>query len=115
MCRCAEREDAFLCPGFLFVAPGAAECGVEPPIVERLLEPLGFHHLGVQRRSGIERIDAAPHPIFIDVHEQCQAEPLCRRIAELDHFPELPGRIHMQQWEGRLGGIEGLHRQMQHD
>ena len=60
----------------LFVAARAAEGGVEAVLVERLLQRLGLHHLGVQRRAGVERIDAALHAVLVDVHEQIEAEPL---------------------------------------
>ena len=59
-------------------------------------------------------IDAALHAVLVDMHDQIQSEPLGRLVAELDHLPEFPGRIDMHQRERRLGGIEGLHRQMQH-
>src|SRR5690606_10948974 len=46
--RGAEGEDAFLRPALLLVAPRAAEGDVEAVEVERLLEPLGLPHVGVQ-------------------------------------------------------------------
>jgi L-fucose isomerase-like protein len=36
------------------------------------------------------------------------------RVAHLVHGLELPGRVDVQQREGRLGRIEGLGRQVQH-
>ena len=47
----------------------------------------------------------------IQVEADCRAEP----IAELDHLPELPGRIDVQQREGQPAGVERLLRQPQHD
>ena len=35
-------------------------------------------------------------------------------VAELDHLPELPGGVHVQKRERRLGRMKGLHRQVQH-
>ena len=110
----AEGKDALLGAGFFLVAPRAAEGGVEAVFVQRLLQAFGLHHLGVQRRAGIERIDAALHAVLIDMDDQIQPQPLGGRVAELDHLPEFPGRIDMQQRKRRLGGIERLHRQMQH-
>ena len=49
-CR-ADREDPLLGARTLFVAPGTAERAVEAVDVERLLERLGLHHVGVNRRS----------------------------------------------------------------
>ncbi len=47
--------------------------------------------------------------------QQFQPQPLRRFIPETDHFPELPGRIDMQQRKGWFAGIERLQGQMQHD
>jgi hypothetical protein len=47
----AEREDALLGAALFLVAARAAEGGVEAVFVERLLQALGLHHLGVQRRA----------------------------------------------------------------
>ena len=58
LCR-ADREHALLGARLLFVAPGAAERGVEAVDVERLLERLRLHDVGVNRRAVRERID--PH------------------------------------------------------
>ena len=55
--RVAEAEDALLGAALLLVAPGAAERRVEAVLVERLLQPLGLPHVGVQRAM-IERVDA---------------------------------------------------------
>ena len=52
--------------------------------------------------------------IRIDVDHQVDAELPRHLVAELGHFPELPGRVDMQEREGRFGRIESLHRQMQH-
>ena len=35
-------------------------------------------------------------------------------VAQLDHLAELPGGVHVHQRKRRLGGIERLHRQVQH-
>src|SRR6185437_11636447 len=61
-----------------------------------------------------ERIDAAVHAVPIDIFDEIQTEPFHSLVAELDHLLELPRRVDVHQREGRLGGIEGLHRQMQH-
>ena len=114
MRRRAEREDALLGAGLFFVAPRAAEGRVEAVFVERLLQAFRLHHLGMKRRAGIERIDAAPDAVLVDMHEQVEAEPLGGRVAELDHFTKLPCRIDMEERERRLRRIERLHRQMKH-
>ena len=49
--RGAEREDALLGARLLLVAARAAEGGVEAVLVERLLQRLGLHHVGVDAPS----------------------------------------------------------------
>ena len=36
-------------------------------------------------------------------------------VAELDHLPEFPGRVDMQERKRRLGRIERLHGEVQQD
>ena len=48
----AEAEDALLGAALLLVAAGAAEGGVEAVFVERLLQPLGLPHVGVEAGRG---------------------------------------------------------------
>ena len=111
----AEGKDALLGAAFFLVAPRAAESRIEAIFVQRLFQAFGLHHLGMQRRAGIERIDAALHAVLIDMDDQIETQPLRRLVTERDHLPELPGGVDMQQRKWRLGGIERLHRQMQHD
>jgi hypothetical protein len=66
----------------------------------------------VDRRTVAERADAAGQAVAVDVHDQRQAELLHPPIAKGDHLAELPGRVDVQQGEGRLGRMEGLHREM---
>src|SRR4029450_1352106 len=58
MLRRAKREDAFLGPALLLVAPGAAESRVEMIFVQGLAKRLRFHHVGVHLRAVRERVDA---------------------------------------------------------
>ena len=74
--RGAEREDPLLGPRFLLVAPRAAERGVEAVLVERLLERLGLHDVGVQRRAVGERVDAPLDALRVLVDDQLDAVPL---------------------------------------
>ena len=65
--RCsAEREDAFFCTRFFFVASSATKCDVETIFVERLLQPFGLPHVGVQR-SVVERVDTTVHRLLIAI------------------------------------------------
>ena len=82
--------------------------------VERLLQGLGLHHLGVQGRTGVDRIDAAGDPVLVGVDLQVDAIAVHDHVAVADHVPELPGGVDVQQGERGLGRIEGLDRQVQH-
>ena len=73
-----------------------------------------IHHLGMQGRAAVERIDAARHAVLVDIFDEIQPQPFDGLVAELDHLLELPRRVDVHQGEWRLGGIKGLHRQVQH-
>jgi hypothetical protein len=109
-----EGKDALLGAGFLLVAARSAEGRVEAEFVERLLQPLGFHDLGVERGAGVEGIDAAPDTVLIDVDVQLQSEALHRLVAKRDHFPKFPCGIDMEERKRRQRWVERLHRQMKH-
>ena len=113
MLRRAQRKHAFLGAGFLFIAPRAAKGRVEFIKIQRLLQPLRLHHIRMQPRARRDGANARAHALLIDVDDQVEAQLFRALVAEGDHLPELPGRVHMQQREWRIGGIEGLHRQMQ--
>ena len=98
----AVREDALLGAAFFLVAPRAAEGRVEVPFVQRLAQAFRLHDLGVHRRAGGHRRDAAREPLFIDMHEQVHAEPRRGLVAKRDHLAEFPGRVDMQQRKRRL-------------
>ncbi len=55
----AEREHALLGARRLLVAPRAAKSGIEDMLVQRLPQPLRLHHVGVEGRRIIDRVDAA--------------------------------------------------------
>jgi hypothetical protein len=59
--------------------------------------------------------DPVAHTLRIRMHDEIETEPLHFAIAERDHLAKLPGCVHVQKREWRLGGIERLQRQMQHD
>ena len=113
MGRGAEREDAFLGPALLLIATRAAEGDVEPVLVERLFQPLGLPHIGVQRAM-VERIDAARRRVRIGVDDQIHAAFGRRAVTQRIHVAELPGRIDVEKGERWRRGIEGLAREVQH-
>ena len=63
----------------------------------------------------VERVDVLGPPLRVDPDLQVEALLATVPIAELDHRPELPGRIDVQQREGQPSGVERLLRQPQHD
>jgi hypothetical protein len=109
-----EGEDPLLGAAFLLVAARAAESHVEAVMVERRLQRLGLHDVGIGA-AVVEGVDPAGQPIPIDPFVQLETELLHPPVPEGDHLAELPGGIDMEQREGRFARCEGLHRQMQHD
>src|SRR6185437_7048380 len=109
----ADREDALLGPAFLLVAPRPAKRGVKLVPVERLLQRLCFHHLGVQRGARVDRVDAAVEPLLIGVHDEVEPEPPRGRVAKRDHLAKFPCRIDVQHRKRRLRRMERLQREMQ--
>ena len=108
----AEGEDALLRPALFLVAPRAAKGQVEAAGVQRLLQPFRFPEIGVERAM-VERVDPARQRIGILVDDQLHPGRHRRPVAGLVHRPELPGRIDMEQGEGRRTRIERLARQVQ--
>ena len=113
--RRAEGEDPLLRARLLLVAPRPAEGGVEAVLVERLLEPLGLHHVGVHDRAAVERVDAARDAVLVHVHEEVDAVLLRHPGAEGVHLLELPRRVDVQERERRRRRRERLLGQAEHD
>ena len=63
----------------------------------------------------VEGVDVLGQALGVLVDDQFPVILLRCRLAHGVHVAELPAGIDMQQREGRLGGIEGLEREMQHD
>ena len=55
-----------------------------------------------------ERAYAGLDAVFIDVDDQVEAILFCQLVAELNHFPELPCGVDVQQREGQSAWIKGL-------
>ena len=111
----AEGVDPFLGTGLFLIPSGAPEGGIELELVEGLLEALGFHDIGVFFTAMGEGSDALVDPFLIDMDDEVEAEFFGHLVAKGDHFAEFPGGIDVEEGEGGLSGIEGLHGQMQHD
>ena len=63
MAGAAAAKTPVPCAAFFLVPPCPAERGVETVFVERLLQGLGLHNFGMQRRPRGDRIDAARQPL----------------------------------------------------
>src|SRR3954447_4531533 len=96
----AEAVNALLGPALLLVATGTAERRVELVVVQRLLQRRRLHNVGVFFRAVVEWVDVLGSPLRVDPDLQVEALFATVAIAELDHRPELPGRVDVQQREG---------------
>ncbi|MNT10810.1 hypothetical protein D3C72_1456610 [compost metagenome] len=114
MLAVAEGVDTLLGAGLLLVATGAAEGRIEAVLVERLLEALGLHHVGVLRAAMGEGVDVLGDAFRIDVGDQVQAHLGDHLVAELVHLLELPPGVDVHDRERQLAGEERLARQVQH-
>ena len=109
----AEAEHALLGAALLLVAPSAAEGGVEAMHVERLLQPFGLPHVGVDR-AVVEGIDALLLGFGVLVDDELDRRVRPDLVAQRVHVPELPGRVDMEQREGQRAREERLLGKMQH-
>ncbi len=114
MLRRAEREDPLLGAALLLVAARTAKGGIEAVEVERLLQGLGLHHVGMDRRAVREWVYAFFYAVRVGVRNQLETVLVHHALAERVHLPELPARVDVQQRERRLGRVERLHRHVQH-
>jgi hypothetical protein len=83
-------------------------------LVQRLLEALGFHDIGVLGTAVGEGVDALRHAIRVDVGNQIQAHFLDHLVAKTIHLLEFPARVHVHDRKRQLARKESLARQMQH-
>src|SRR5260370_36854490 len=97
MTRSAEGEDTFLGAALLFVAPCSADRRVKTVFVERLLQGLRLHDLGMQGGARGDRADAAIEPLLVDMHDQIEPTTRGGFVAKGDHLAEFPRRVDMQQ------------------
>ena len=61
-----------------------------------------------------ERANTLFNAFLVGMNDQLHTNFFRHLVAELNHLPELPGGIHVHQWEWRLAWVESLTRKMQH-
>src|SRR3546814_20096249 len=105
-----EREDALLGAGLFLVATRPADRGVEPPLVQRLLEGLGLHHVGVHGGAVADRTDALGNAIRVGPDMQFRPGLGRAAIAERDHLAALPAGVDVQQRYRRGRRMRGLYQ-----
>ena len=110
----AKRKHAFLGPRLLLVAPAAAEGGVEAVGVEGVDEGMRVHRRCVDAARIVERIHAGRERLLVHVYDQLEAVLGAIAVAKLDHLPEVPGRVDVQEREGHRPGRERLAGHVQH-
>src|SRR5215207_9994203 len=103
----AKRENALLGARFLLVTSSTTKGRVKLIHVQRLLEGLGLHDVGVGVGAVGDWVDVVCQPIGIRVDQELQAETLRCLVPKFDHVPEFPGCIHVEEWKRRRGWIKG--------
>ena len=109
----AEGKNALFRAAFFLVTPCAAKGCIKTVEVERLLQPFGLPHVGVEGAM-VKRIDIAFFRLRVLIDEQFHASLFRHLVAQIIHRLELPCRIDMHQRKWRRRRIESLARQMQH-
>src|SRR3546814_18922370 len=106
----STRTDTLFPYTTLFRSP--ADRGVEPPLVQRLLEGLGLHHVGVHGGAVADRTDALGNAIRVGPDMQFRPGLGRAAIAERDHLAELPAGVDVQQRYRRARRMKGLDQQV---
>ena len=115
MIAIAKAEYSFLGAGFLFVAAGSTKGCIELVFVERLLERLGLHNVGVLLAAVGEGAYSRRYALCVGVDEKFEAKVFNMAITKFDHLFEFPGGVNVQQRKRGLAWIESLKCEVQHD
>src|SRR6185503_10759381 len=92
-----DGEHALLGSRLFLVSTGTTECRIETVLVERLLERLRLHDIGVNVRPVCEGSDACVDSVLVDVDEEIQAVATSGLIAKGDHLAELPRGVDVKK------------------
>ena len=93
---------------------GPPNRGIKAMQIQRPLERLRLHHIGMHRRAMRDRTHPCSESFLMNVDNQVQPVLLHQLIAKSDHLAELPGGIDMQQRKRKPTGIERLLGKVQH-
>src|SRR5207244_9781294 len=111
----AVRKNTLLRPAGFLVAARAPENAVVASRIQCLAQGQRLHNLRVDSTAVLDGIDTLLEAFRIGVDAEMESQALSFGIAKLDHFPELPFRIHVQHREGQRSRMERLASQVQQD
>ena len=83
-------------------------------VIEGLLQRVGLHDLGVLLAAMLDGVDVLGQPVGVRPDQEPDLGLACHTVAELDHLPELPARVHVQQRERDGPGMKGFLGEAQH-
>jgi len=104
MVSVSNAVDALFGPASLLVTSRSTDGRIERVMLERLLQRLGLHDVGVDTAPMGEGRDFAVCPLGVGVHDEIESERLHALVAEGDHLAKLPRGIDVQQRKGGLAG-----------
>src|SRR2546427_13249264 len=113
MVRVAKRKNTLLRSAGFLVAACTPENAIVASRIQRLTQGQRLHDLRVDSAAVLDRIDALLEAFRLGVDDEMKSQALRFGIAKLDHFPELPFRIHVQHREGKRPRMERLSSQIQ--
>lgn len=100
----AKRVDTLFGTRFLFIATRTTKGRIKAIFVQRLLQALGFHDVGVLRGAVIKWVDPRRQTFWIFMHDEIKAVLFGRRITKRNHVAKLPVGIDVQQRKRDLAG-----------
>ena len=108
-----KAKHAFLGTTLLFVATSAPKRCIKTVLGQGRLERVGFHQLRMTL-AVFPRGNIQLEAVLIDVHQQLKPQLVADIfVTELDHLPELIGRVDVQQGKRGLRWVERLCGEMQ--
>ena len=106
----AKGENTLFCPTLFFISPRTTKGHIKLVQVQRLLQTLSFHDVGMQRTAVIKGVDVFLNALWVGMNDKLHIRSLRHSIAKIVHGLELPPRIHMHQGKRRRTGVKGFAR-----